>query len=112
MRLPFFDRFITKNKHFVDMEEIIDKMLREMMRRPGEDYLQIADSINASEQHAENAMEQIQLNAPVFYRTMQLVGQEPDDTVIAGETVIILPYIAQLREIMGRQKLDDEEDDI
>ena len=103
MRLPFFDRFITKNKHFVDMEEIIDKMLREMMRRPGEDYLQIADSINASEQHAENAMEQIQLNAPVFY---------PDDTVIAGETGIILPYIAQLREIMGRQKLDDEEDDI
>ena len=59
MRLPFFDRFITKNKHFVDMEEIIDKMLREMMRRPGEDYLQIADSINASEQHAENAMEQM-----------------------------------------------------
>ena len=109
MRLPFFDRFIKNHSlQSVDMEEVIDKLLREIMRNPQNDYEQAANNIDASIDYARIAMEQIELHAPVLLQTMQQIAQEPDDTILSEKTGIILPYIAQLREIMDRQSYEDD----
>lgn len=108
MKLPFWDRYI-KIKHSVDMEEITDKTLREFLRSPQEDYIQISEAIGAREDETKMVMEQLEQNAPVFYRMAALLQKESDDAKIVGETGVILPYLTQLREIAQRQQLDEEE---
>lgn len=107
MRIPFLDRFVTKSKSFYEMEEITDKTLREYLRSPWEDYQQIGQAIYADENKTRTVVEAMECTLPVFCRIVERIRKGEEDERIVRETGVILPYIAALREIAGRQQPED-----
>lgn len=107
MRLPFMDRYIRKKRRAFEMEEIIDKTLREFLRNPGEDAEQIGDFLATDSEKTGRVLEEMARSIPVFCRIAGAVREESDDTRIAAGEGVILPYVASLREIAGRQQLEN-----
>lgn len=89
------------------MEEIIDKTLREFLRNPGEDAEQIGVFIATDSEKTGRVLEEMTRSIPVFCRIAGAVREESDDIRIADREGVILPYIAALREIAGRQQLQN-----
>lgn len=110
MRIPFFDRFVTKSKSFYEMEDIIDKTLREFLRSPWEDFRQIGEAIYADENKTKTVMEDIEHTLPVFRSMVSRIRKGEEDKTIVQETGVILPYIVTLREVILRQQPEDEEE--
>ena len=110
MRIPFFDRFVSKSKSFYEMEEITDKALREYLRNPQKDSIQIGEAIYADEQKTSLVIEALEHTLPVFCDIANRIQKEESDEQIAGETGVILPYIRQLRQIVRRQQLEYAKD--
>ena len=108
MKIPFLDRYIKKKRRAFEMEEITDKTLREFLRNPGEDAEQIGDALAADSEKVGRAMEEMARSIPVFCRIAGCVHSEADDARIAEEESVILPYVAVMREIAGRQQLQNE----
>lgn len=108
MRIPFFDRFVTKSKGFYEMEDIIDKTLREFLRSPWEDYRQIGEAIYADENKTQTVVADMESTLPVFRSMVNRIRKGEDDETIAQETGVIIPYIVTLREIILRQQPEDE----
>lgn len=104
MKIPFLNRFVMKTGSIYEMEEITDKTLREFLRNPWEDDQEIGDAIAGDSQKISMVTERMQQMIPVFCRIAVRVGKEEDDWIIAREEGVILPYVAALREIAGRQQ--------
>lgn len=106
MKIPFLSRFTKKNS-LNEIEEITDKTLREFLRNPWENEEQIGDVLCVDSLKIENIVGQMRTMLPVFCQIADCISKETDDAVVAEEKGVIFPYVAALREIAGRQQLDD-----
>lgn len=109
MKIPFFSRYIQGSSRFWEMEEITDRVLRGFLQKPWSDSPETDDFIYKAkdEDKIKIVEEQMKQMLPVFCKIACCLPDEADDRKIADETGVILPYISTLREIAGRQQMED-----